>query len=555
MKWRDLKVGKKLGFGFGTMLVLLCVVVGVYDNTVRSITEGYGVLSNTEAASAAQAEGLTQNANRRATISLAVGGVAVLIGVALAVFVVRDIARGLHEPVAFAAAVAKGDLTRHLEIDRKDEVGDLARALNGIVDDLRATMERIRTTTTTLSNASTDLSATATELAAGSEETNVRSGSVASAAEEMSVNMGSMAASTEEMTANVKTVASAVEEMTASIGEVAKNAESAAGVAANAAQLADASNDSIGQLGMAAEEIGKVIGVIQDIAEQTNLLALNATIEAARAGDAGKGFAVVATEVKELATQTAEATEDIRQRIEGIQNSTGDAVRSVGEIRDVIVNVNEVSRTIASAVEEQSSTTREIAANVSQTATAADSISKGVTESATATQEITQNIAGVDAGAKQAAAGAARTQSAGGEMLQLAEQLQEAVKHFTLSAKRFDSGPVRAAHNQWKTRLADLVAGKESLDPKEVASHKECKFGQWYFGEGTEKFGELPVFQEIDTWHAKVHAMAREIAQLCHDGKGHEGAQRLRDFHGVTGELFKLLDQLEVEVNGAPAAA
>ena len=150
------------------------------------------------------------------------------------------------------------------------------------------------------------------------------------------------------------------------------------------------------QLGAAADEIGKVIEVIQDIAEQTNLRALNATIEAARAGEAGKGFAVVATEVKELAKQTASATDDIRRRIEGIQNSTGESVRAIGEISEVIKNVNEVSRTIASAVEEQSITTREIAQNVAQTTTAAEAVSRGVAESASACQEVTRNISQVD---------------------------------------------------------------------------------------------------------------------------------------------------------------
>ena len=155
--------------------------------------------------------------------------------------------------------------------------------------------------------------------------------------------MQGMASGTEEMSANVKTVAAAVEEMTASISEVAKNAEHAAQIAGEASNLAQTSNQNIGQLGEAADAIGKVIETIQDIAEQTNLLALNATIEAARAGDAGKGFAVVANEVKDLAKQTAEATEDIRHRIEGIQSSTGLAVTSIGNISEVIAKVNEVS--------------------------------------------------------------------------------------------------------------------------------------------------------------------------------------------------------------------
>ncbi|MGD0519424.1 MAG: Cache 3/Cache 2 fusion domain-containing protein, partial [Thermoguttaceae bacterium] len=237
-----------------------------------------------------------------------------------------------------------------------DETDEIAAWFNTFMGKLWKVVSQVAISTKTLAGSSTKLSATAAQLASGAEETTNQSATVASAAEEMATNMNNMAAATEQMTTNVKTVAGATEQMTASISEIAKNAEQASTVAGNAAQMAQSSNETIGQLGNAADEIGKVIQVIQDIAEQTNLLALNATIEAARAGDAGKGFAVVATEVKELAKQTAEATEDIRGRIEGIQSSTGEAIKSIGSISEVIQQVNEISRTIASAVEEQSVT-------------------------------------------------------------------------------------------------------------------------------------------------------------------------------------------------------
>ena len=164
--------------------------------------------------------------------------------------------------------------------------------------------------------------------------------------------------------------------------EIARNAEQASTIASGASELAQVSNETIARLGTSADEIGKVIDVIQDIADQTNLLALNATIEAARAGAAGNGFAVVATEVKELARKTAEATEDIRHRIQGIQSSTSEAVQAIGKISHVIDEVKDVSRTIASAVEEQSITTREIAQNVAETSKAAETVSVGVSQSA-----------------------------------------------------------------------------------------------------------------------------------------------------------------------------
>jgi methyl-accepting chemotaxis protein len=366
------------------------------------------------------------------TIVLGVGLAATVIGIVLAVAITRMVTRPVRNVVDMLKDIAQGegDLTKRLNVQSQDEIGELATWFNAFIEKLQAIIGQVATNTKTLAGSSTELSATATQMASGAEQTTGQSATVASAAEQMSTNMTTMASSTEEMSSNVKVVASAVEEMTASISEVAKNAEQAASVAQNAAQLAEESNGKIGELGMAADEIGKVIEVIQDIAEQTNLLALNATIEAARAGDAGKGFAVVATEVKELAKQTATATEDIRRRIEGIQDSTGGAVKSIGDISEVIAKVNDVSRTIASAVEEQTITTKEIAQNISQTSTAAESVSKGVAESASASREISRNIAGVDQAAKQTAQGASQTQTASQELSQLAETMQTLVSQF-----------------------------------------------------------------------------------------------------------------------------
>ncbi len=375
-------------------------------------------------------EAMLAAASNTRTVVATVGAIAIAFGIIMAIIIARGIVGPIRKSVAFAEVVAGGDMTQRVDINQADEIGDMAKALNGMAESLQNIMRDLADNAQTLAGSSTELSATATQLAGGAEETTNQSATVASAAEEMSTNMKDMAASSEEMSSNVKTVASAVEEMTASIGEVAKNAEQAASVADDAARLAATSNSNIGELGTAADEIGKVIVTIQDIAEQTNLLALNATIEAARAGDAGKGFAVVATEVKELAKQTAEATEDIRQRIEGIQGSTGETVKSIGEISEVIQKVNEVSRTIASAVEEQSISTKEISQSVAQTATAAETVSTGVNQSASATQEITQNIAGVDQAARQAAQGAAQTQTASGELSTMSEKLQSTVRQF-----------------------------------------------------------------------------------------------------------------------------
>jgi len=368
---------------------------------------------------------------KSALVALAFVAVAAVV---LFFLVTRSITVPVRDTVAAFKRFADGDLGFRLDVSTADEMGELRGAVNGLIDKLRAMIGQMDACSTQLGGASQALTQTATQLSSGAEETTGQSGSVAAAAEEMATNMRSMATSTEQMLANVRTVSTSVEQMTAAIGEVAHSAEKAASVAAGADQLAQASSAKIGQLGQAADEIGAVIELIQDIAEQTNLLALNATIEAARAGDAGKGFAVVATEVKQLARQTAEATENIRGRIGAIQTSAQEAVRSIAEISDVVGKVNDVSRTIASAVEEQSITTREIARNVAQASTSAETVAENIAQSATAAQEVTQNIVGVDRNARRTAADAEQTRTAGADLSGLAEQLQGLVGQFNVVA-------------------------------------------------------------------------------------------------------------------------
>jgi methyl-accepting chemotaxis protein len=391
----------------------------------------YNVKKSDEAATRSE-----RNAARGNMVIVAGTAAGFVLALAMGIALSLSITKRLRSAVVMLQDIAEGegDLTKRLAASGSDEIGELGKWFNTFVGKLQDIVRKIGEGATMLVNSSTVLSATATQLASGAEQTTNQSNTAAAAVEEMSANMNSVAASTEQMSANVRVVASAVEELTSSITAVARSAEQSASVADTAAGLAGDGNAKIGELGTAAGEIGKVIEVIEDIAEQTSLLALNATIEAARAGVAGKGFAVVATEVKELAKQTAAATEDIRRRIEGIQSSTGQAVRSIGEITEVIKQVNEVSRTIASAVEEQSITTREIAKNVAETSIAAQTVARGVAESASVAREIAKNIVEVDVATKHTAEGAAVAQTASGKVSDVTEQLHTLVGQFKTSA-------------------------------------------------------------------------------------------------------------------------
>ena len=358
-------------------------------------------------------------------------GVAGLLVCALTVLYLRKrLVQPLEDALRVAGAVAQGDLTQTCQVHTHDEVGSLSQALNEMCAHLSTLVAGIQCNSEALSGSTSQLFETSAKVSEGASQTSCQSISVSAAAEEMSTNMVTMASSTEEISNNFEAVASAAEELTASIASVASNATEAAEEASNANDFVEVGTRKIEQLGTAAEQIGKVIETIQDIAEQTNLLALNATIEAARAGDAGKGFAVVATEVKELATQTGGAINDIRGRIEGIQDSASDAVKSIKEINDVIRKVSEVSHSIALSVSEQRATTNEIAEKVVQTAGEARSLTLGVNETAQASREITKNISHVDQAAKTSACDAEDIRETGEELTRLAEQLKSAASSF-----------------------------------------------------------------------------------------------------------------------------
>ncbi len=400
--------------------------IGPLHQSLDSLVERNVQAADEAVASAVQ----SSQAQKAAALTAIFIGVAVALG--LGIFISGRISRPIQRAADMLKDISEGegDLTRRLHVSTQDELGDLATYFNKFVEKLQGIVGQITGNVSTVASSATELAATATQLSGGAEETTNQSAQVAAATEQMSSNMTSMAAASEQMSQNVRSVSVAIDEVTASISEMAQSAEKAASSASSAKALVDTSNTQIVDLTNAADQIGKVIEVIQDIAEQTNLLALNATIEAARAGDAGRGFAVVATEVKELAKQTASATEDIRQRIEGIQTSTNMAVKSITGIGDVVRQVNDLSRTIAAAVEEQSVATKEIANTINQSSAAAESVARGITESASASQEISRVIAGVDMAARQTAQGAVQTQSTGRELSQVAEQLQSLVGQF-----------------------------------------------------------------------------------------------------------------------------
>lgn len=331
----------------------------------------------------------------------------IIVGAGVSTLIGTSISKGLNgtsgDVKSAIEFVAKNDLTKEVpNIHLNNEIGDMAKALFAMQNNLKKVVSNIKDASQSLSSSSTELSTVSTQVSSNAEETTSQATAVASAATQVS--------------ANVQSVAAGVEELTSNIREVASNAAEASAVANEAVSEAKKTTAQMEKLGVSSQEISSVLKVISSIAEQTNLLALNATIEAARAGELGKGFAVVANEVKELARQTAKATEEIGHNIGNIQVDVRDAVASISNISVVITKINDISGLIASAVEEQAATAGEIGRNISSASDGSNSIASNINSVADASRSTSE--------------GASNTQKAANELAKVSEQLTLMVSSF-----------------------------------------------------------------------------------------------------------------------------
>ena len=356
-----------------------------------------------EAAGATAAEAADANRSAR-TLTLVIVAVGLAISVVLALLVGRGVTRPVQRIRTVLGQVAAGDLTARAGRTGGAELGEMARSLDDTLDAIGEVLRLVDDSATRLGDAARKLTAASDAIA-----DNART--AAGQADAVVATAGAVASS-------VDTVATGSAQIETAIREIAHNATEAARVAGQAVDVAEATTRTVGRLGDSSQEIAAVVKLINGIAEQTNLLALNATIEAARAGEAGKGFAVVAGEVKELAQETARATEDISSRVEAIQADTAGAVDAIGRISAVIGEINDFQSTIAAAVEEQTATTNEMNRNVA--------------EAANGSQDIAAAISGLAAGTQQTNDRVADAQRAAGELARMSGELQDAVRRFTI---------------------------------------------------------------------------------------------------------------------------
>ncbi|MEU4689606.1 methyl-accepting chemotaxis protein [Actinoplanes sp. NPDC023714] len=369
------------------------------DDLRAAVVELQEAEDTESAAMAAHAGDAYASARNQMIIWLIVG---LVLAIAMATFVSRVIARQLRSVSAALGAVAEGDLTVGAEVHARDELGAMAVAVNAAREGLRSMVGRLTVSSQTLDTSTERLTRAADRIGQSAQDAATQAGVAAQAAGDVSTNVQSVAAGSEEMGVSIR--------------EIASNASEAARVASDAVGVADSANATVSKLGASSSEIGNVIKTITAIAEQTNLLALNATIEAARAGEMGKGFAVVASEVKDLAQETARATEDIAQRVEAIQADSSQAVAAIGEISSIIARISDYQTTIASAVEEQTATTGEMA--------------RSVGDAAGGTVAIAGNIDGVATAAQTTTAALGEATSTAHELAGIATELRTVVAQF-----------------------------------------------------------------------------------------------------------------------------
>jgi methyl-accepting chemotaxis protein len=345
---------------------------------VATLRESLTTMAQVAVAEATAAHHEAEDTYRAARTVVLAAIVALLVaGVLVAVLFARQITRPLARCVDVLRRIGAGDLTARTDLAGADEIGTLATTLDQTAENVAGTVRQVRSDATALAVTAQQLTGVAEQLTGSARATAEQAGSVSAAAEVIS--------------GNVQTVAAGTEQMSASIREIASSAGDAAQVAGGATTAAQRTADTMARLGQTSGEITAVINTITAIAEQTNLLALNATIEAARAGEAGKGFAVVASEVKDLAQETARATEDISQRITAIQTDTEAAVAAIGEIGAVIARINDYTTTIAAAVEQQTATTGEMGRNVGEAASGSGRIAADITAVARTAEHTTSS--------------------------------------------------------------------------------------------------------------------------------------------------------------------
>lgn len=419
----------------GSDLAIATMYMGMTDQNYQLLEDNVKELIEYEQNAVAETY---QNSSRsfRTMVTVFIISVfsALCISIAVVFFFVRTIAVPFNRMITFLRDITEGewDLRHRLEVHTSDELGEVSNWINSFLDKLQSILKRLSQQVVTMFQSSEELFSSSSRIAHHAENMKNQSENVRLTTAESSQKVNAIADTAHHMSQSIQTVATSVDELNVALSDVSQNCQREIQITAQADTSATTTTQIMQQLYHSSQEINKVVDVIRDIADQTNLLALNATIEAASAGDAGKGFAVVANEVKELARQTAHATEEIGTQIATMQANTKNAVSAIEQINKIIKEVDTISQTIASSVEEQSGAINGIASNMSQTSEAAGSIATNVQISGKGLSDIASSTAAVNTTASDTAQGVHEIQQYIANLKNLADNLQGIISQFKI---------------------------------------------------------------------------------------------------------------------------